>query len=543
MGVFHLNIKSPYTIASGIVTTVPSVLARIARDVPQVGFLTTKTISLHPRQGYREPIIHEYHPGCFVNAVGLANPGATRFTELMQGLLPLHENKPLIVSIMGMNVEEFLECATVLDPIADAFELNLSCPHVKGAGQAVGSDPDAVRAIIGLLKTKLRKPVIPKLSPNLGNVGNMARLCQDAGADGLSLINTVGPGIAVDTDGNPILTNVEGGLSGAGILPVGLRAVRQAASVVDLPIIASGGISSAAHVRAYREAGASFFAFGSVLAGKDTHDLIGFFSSLEKSENGPINSLSTVETVPSDFVRTEYSKTTVVRNSLIGHDLFRLELLEGPPCAPGRFFFLRIPGIGEKPFSPMNDNPPVFLVRSVGPFTRRLQKISVGQTIYLRGPYGRGFRQPGPDCRLVLISGGTGLAPIVFAANCWKTSVSKFFAGFSSTLDEDFSSELHRNFPGISAVVDPPGQVGEVLRFLDKDIRHKRKSYDNCRVFMCGPDPLMKAAATILLDVVPKDNIVVSREDIMRCGIGICGSCGTGEGLRSCVDGPVMNLE
>ena len=161
----HLGIRTPFTIPSGIVTTVPSVIARVARDVPGIGFLTTKTLSLAPRTGYREPIVHEYYPGCFVNAVGLANPGAESFLQAMRPLLPLHDRKPLLVSIMGSDPEEFLKCALVLEPIADAFELNLSCPHVKGAGQSVGSDPEAVRRVIRLLKDRIRQPIIPKLSP------------------------------------------------------------------------------------------------------------------------------------------------------------------------------------------------------------------------------------------------------------------------------------------------------------------------------------------------------------------------------------------
>jgi len=137
----RLRITSPFTIPSGAVTTAPSVIARFALEIPALGFLTTKTISLEPREGYREPVVHEYYPGCFINAVGLTNPGAQKFLEAMQPHLPLHDHKPLIVSIMGQDPQEFLACALILDPIADALELNLSCPHVKGAGQAIGSTP------------------------------------------------------------------------------------------------------------------------------------------------------------------------------------------------------------------------------------------------------------------------------------------------------------------------------------------------------------------------------------------------------------------
>jgi len=116
-----LGIKHPFTIPSGIVTTLPSVIARIARSIPEIGFLTTKTISVQSREGYREPVLHEYYPGCFVNAVGLANPGAESFLSSMREFLPLYGSKPLLVSIMGCDAEEFLQCASILDPIADKF--------------------------------------------------------------------------------------------------------------------------------------------------------------------------------------------------------------------------------------------------------------------------------------------------------------------------------------------------------------------------------------------------------------------------------------
>jgi len=180
------SVQYPFTIPSGVVSTTPSVLVRIAREVKEIGFLTTKTLSLNPRPGYREPILHEYHPGCFINAVGLANPGAASFAEAIKPLLPLHGGKPLLVSIMGSIPEEFLECALILNDVADAFELNLSCPHVKAAGQSVGTDPVMVDKIIRLLCDRLKKPIIPKLSPNVSNIVEMAKVCERAGASGLS---------------------------------------------------------------------------------------------------------------------------------------------------------------------------------------------------------------------------------------------------------------------------------------------------------------------------------------------------------------------
>ncbi len=537
-----LEIKSPFTIPSGVVTTVPSVISTIAREVKDIGFLTTKTISLHPRPGYREPIVHEYYPGCFVNAVGLANQGAESFLRTMIQLLPLHDDKPLIVSIMGENPQDFLDCVTILEPIADAFELNLSCPHVKGAGQSMGSDPEAVSAVMRLLKASTKKPIIPKLSPNLGDIPGMARLCRDEGAGALCLINTVGPGMAVDAEGNPVLSNTVGGLSGSGILPVGLKAVREAAQAVDLPIIAAGGIGSADDVKAYAAAGASLFAVGSALAGMNTPEIAQFFRTLTASLDREPIELSPSRCLTYES-RTTYLRTRIVENTPVGAGIFRLRLENGRACDPGRFFFLRLPGVGEKPFSPARDVEPAYLVRTVGPFTAALEKLRAGDTIYMRGPYGKGFPKPEPAENVILIGGGTGAAPILMAGRFWPASVKKAFFGFSDEVTTSFRDEILGTVPSARIAVDSQGKIGRVIEELAADISAERDAYRNATAFICGPGAMMNAAAKVLESVVSKAKIFFAREDIMRCGIGICGSCGTEKGLRSCVDGPVQVVE
>lgn len=536
----HLQINSPFTIPSGIITTTPATIARIAQDVPEIGFLTTKTLSVAPRAGYREPIIHEYYPGCFVNAVGLANPGAANFLESMRSRMPLHGNKPLFVSIMGEHPDEFLECARILEPIADAFELNLSCPHVKGAGQCVGTDPGMVRAVLRLLKQHVKKPIIPKLSPNLPDMRAMASLCEEAGADALCLINTLGPGVAADADGYPVLTNVTGGMSGSGILPAGLKAVREAASAVDLPLIAAGGIASAQDVRAYHEAGASLFSVGSALTGMSTPEVVQYLKQIAVDlEDASAAALARV--ARSCNCRTAYYKTRVGENLDVGAGIFKLRLEEGPSCEPGRFFFLRLPGVGEKPFSPVADHPPEYLVRNIGPFTAALEGLKPGDPIYMRGPYGKGFPEPRTGRRLVLLGGGTGSAPIMMAANRWPERVARAFFGFSGEISEGFRNEILATIPRARVTVDPPGRVGEVTRALIEDMAADPHLYEECQVFLCGPAAMMRVAVDILTTTVPRKDIFLGREDIMRCGIGVCGSCGTETGLRSCVDGPVMN--
>jgi dihydroorotate dehydrogenase subfamily 1 len=532
--------KSPFTIASGVITTLPSVLARVAADVPGIGFLTTKTISIDPRQGYREPVVHEYYPGCFINAVGLANPGASGFLRSMEKFLPLPGNKPLLVSIMGGSVDEFLQCAKILEPIADAFEINLSCPHVKGAGQAVGSDPNAVRLIVGELKASVSRPIIPKLSPNLSDIPGLARICESEGADGLCLINTVGPGVAYDEEGHPILSNILGGLSGSGILPIGLKAVREAHLAVKIPIIAAGGISSPEDVSAYRAAGASYFAVGSALAGHTTRELVHFFDNLDP-DSACSGKPAPAKKICVSNTRTRYFRTVVKENVSCGPSLFRLTLEQGPPCLPGQFFFIRLPDFGEKPFSPAKDGQPCFLIRTVGPFTKALEGVKPGDYVYLRGPYGTGFPDPA-DHGMVMVAGGTGVAPLIMAAVRWPSLIHKAFLGFSFQISQQFRKELEDAIPHSRIVIDHPGTKGEVLDELEKDIERNPDFYNNVQFFLCGPKAMMDSAVSLVRKTLPMAPIFEAREDIMRCGIGLCGSCGTTDGLRSCVDGPVMKV-
>lgn len=538
----ELSVRKPFTIPSGIVTTVPTVIAGLARDIHALGFLTTKTISLAPRPGYREPIIHEYHPGCFINAVGLANPGARSFLESMSFLKPLHENKPLVVSIMGETAEEFLECAKALEPIAEAFELNLSCPHVKGAGQSVGSDPEMIRLIIDILKKKIRKPIIPKLSPNIPNFHDIVCLCEKLGADGLSLINTVGPGTAVDSQGNPVLSNINGGLSGSAIRPIGLKLVREAASLVKIPIIACGGISGPGDVTAYKIAGASLFGVGSALAYIDTKSLPALFDWLSTGIDQQTGRESHFNPPPI-HVRTDYSRAIVTSNQTIAENMFELKLDRDVSCQAGQFFFLRLPGVGEKPFSPVDTNPLSFLVRAIGPFTKALQELRNMDEVQFRGPYGKGFPSPTPGVPLVMVGGGTGAGPIIMAAKKWSAHNPIVFLGFSSSLSIDERAGVNTDAINAIVAIDPPGNPGEVIRSLSRQINQNAAAFSNATVFLCGPMPMMAVAADLMKrHTVPK-NIFMAREDIMRCGIGVCGSCGTPSGLRSCVDGPVIAME
>ena len=163
------EISGCFTIPSGIITTQTSSLEKIAREIPEIGILTTKSIGLNPREGYREPVLTQYAPGCFMNAVGLTNPGAEAFVKHLQALR-LPEKRFLLTSIFGSDPEEFVKVATLLAPYSDGLELNLSCPHASGYGMAIGQDPGLVHSITKAVKDAVAIPVIPKLTPNITNI-------------------------------------------------------------------------------------------------------------------------------------------------------------------------------------------------------------------------------------------------------------------------------------------------------------------------------------------------------------------------------------
>ena len=221
----HKTVTGRFVIPSGIRCTHAATIERCFLEVPSVGVITTKSIGVQPRKGYREPIYARYAPGCYINAVGLANPGAEAYMAEFEGI-QTPGDKFLLVSIMGSDVDSFAAAALTLEPIADGFELNMSCPHAKGYGAEVGQDTELLRAITEAVVCIAEAPVFVKLSGVLPNLAGSAAIAIGAGAAGITLTNTIGPAMA-EVGVSPILHNRVGGLSGDGIRPLGLRAVEQ----------------------------------------------------------------------------------------------------------------------------------------------------------------------------------------------------------------------------------------------------------------------------------------------------------------------------
>ncbi|HDI61228.1 MAG TPA: dihydroorotate dehydrogenase [Desulfobacteraceae bacterium] len=214
-------------------------------DLDRLGAIIVKGLSLAPARGNPPPRIVETPCG-MLNAIGLENVGLEAFlSEKMPFLRTL--TVPVIVNLYGRSIDEYAELAARLDDQADiaGLEINISCPNVKAGGVAFGVDPDAAAQVVAAVRRSTRRPVMVKLSPNVTDITAIARRVEDAGADAISLINTL-TGMAVDiASRRPRLANITGGLSGPAIRPVALRMVWQVASAVRIPVVGIGGIMSA----------------------------------------------------------------------------------------------------------------------------------------------------------------------------------------------------------------------------------------------------------------------------------------------------------
>ena len=232
-------------------------------DLDVLGSISFKGTTLQPREGNPLPRIAEA-PSGMINSVGLQNPGIAAVIREELPQLRQRFHKPVMANISGFSVEEYVESCTRLDQVEQVgwLEVNISCPNVHGGGMSFGTDPKQAAAVTGAVRAVTRKPVIMKLTPNVTDIAEIARACEGAGADGLSLINTV-TAMRIDLrTRRPVLANITGGLSGPAVFPIALRAVWQVYNAVSIPLIGLGGISSAEDVIEMMLAGATAVEIG-----------------------------------------------------------------------------------------------------------------------------------------------------------------------------------------------------------------------------------------------------------------------------------------
>ena len=239
-------------------------------DLDRVGGFVTKAVSLEPRAGAASPRVAEFDGG-MINAVGLANPGVEGVcADHVPWLSISHHGTRRLANIVGFSVEEYGNVIARLEremngaaqSAIDGFELNVSCPNVRAGGMEFGADPRSLEAVVAGARRATTRPMFVKLSPTLADIGAAARIVADAGADGISVVNTI-PGLVIDVEkGRPALGFGSGGVSGPAILPVGVLATWKVRKAVSLPIIGVGGVTTATDALQYIIAGASLVGVG-----------------------------------------------------------------------------------------------------------------------------------------------------------------------------------------------------------------------------------------------------------------------------------------
>lgn len=260
--ILGMNLKNPLFLAAGILGTTASSMKMVARA--GAGGIVTKSFSLEANDGYDNPTIVKIEGGV-INSVGLASPGVEAKKEELIELGEIRGETPVIASIYGDSEEVFCEVAERTKDHVDAFELNVSCPHAKcGFGSNIGEDPEMTYNIVSSVKDNIKDvPIIVKLTPNVTDITEIAKASQDAGADALTLINSVGPGLRIDYQtAKPILNNVLGGIAGPMIKPIALKCVYNTYKTVDIPIFGVGGIKDYKDVLEFMYAGASLLQIG-----------------------------------------------------------------------------------------------------------------------------------------------------------------------------------------------------------------------------------------------------------------------------------------
>ena len=257
-----VRFRNPLMLAAGIMGSTASSMNWILKS--GAAGVISKSFSLKPHPGYKNPTTVGVDGG-IINAIGLSNPGVDNFKEELKQIN--RENNVVIASIYGATPDEFSSLVEQVNPLVDMIELNISCPHaMEGYGASIGQDCNLSHTIVSASKDASEVPVIAKLTPNVTDITEIAKTCEDAGADALSLINTLGPGMKIDIDlARPVLFNKFGGMSGKAIKPIAISNVYSVYEAVDVPIIGVGGIYTFEDVVEFIFAGARAVQIGTAI--------------------------------------------------------------------------------------------------------------------------------------------------------------------------------------------------------------------------------------------------------------------------------------
>lgn len=534
-----------FATVSGILTTKINLIEWVDNNIPEIELITTKSYQVKPNSGNREPIIVEQNSGCYGNAVGLKNPGMQKGLEELIRLRNRHELRALLnVSLSADSIEDFILLVKGFEQVADLLELNFSCPHAGGRyGSVIGSDPATVKEFISEIRKNTHGLLFAKLTPNVCNIGNIALAAVQAGADGISAINTVGPEVFREPyTGQPVLYNPnghKGGKSGLWIRETALQKVREIRQAVGeaVPIIGMGGITSAADVLNMKEAGADVVGPGSVIIRVPSQELLPhYFYSLKRDIEDNTN---LAEELLSKQRKMEY-KPYKIEHIEEKNEYLRILSLEGSiDYSSSQYAFLFIPGIGEKPFSIAGTSPLKFIIRKKGIFTKSLFTLCKGDTLLIRGVYGAD--SPDNDKpRACVVTGGTGIAvaPKLVEKLHRQGKEVTVYCGAASEEEIVLGKEISK-YATFVPVADN-GIKGRVLDVMVKELAY-RNAADTC-FYNIGPEQFMKIAMEIEVSLgADPMYIYASLETETMCGIGVCGSCEC-KGRLLCKEGTFLSL-
>ncbi len=261
-----ITFPNPLVLASGILGVTGASFAHSVKK--GAGGITTKSLWKNPHPGHKNPTMFGT-PEYFMNAVGLSDAGITKAVEELGQYLPTRK-APLIANIVGGKKEEFRDIAIAIEAMTekpDMLEVNISCPNVEDEfGKPFACETATAAEVTSIVRKATTLPIAIKLSPNVTNIGKIARACQDAGADAITAINTVGPGMRWNIDlKTPILANRVGGVSGPAIFPIAVKAVYDIYQSVDIPIIATGGVNSGREALEIMMAGGTLVGVGTAI--------------------------------------------------------------------------------------------------------------------------------------------------------------------------------------------------------------------------------------------------------------------------------------
>ncbi|MFQ3619771.1 MAG: dihydroorotate dehydrogenase [Spirochaetales bacterium] len=565
------------------------------------GLVTTKSLSLEPRSGHEGPVVAEYGAG-ILNSMGLCNPG------IAEGLKEVNQfversKAPILVSLFATNREDFVELVRrTNDSAATYIELNLSCPNVMDEyGIPLASSKEMVSQIVEGVKAVSRVPVLAKLSPNAADVPSIAAAAEQAGADGLTLINTLGPGLLIDPYARkPILHPTYGGVSGPAIKPIALKIVYDCSRRVRIPIIGMGGISSGLDAVEMLMAGAR---------------LVGVGSAIWKEGIGVVGDINIGI---KQFLKTE-GFSSVAEIPRLSQHLQPVGLCEIPSQKPSDSTVLSYsPALKVKPVPPdpvsvlpgeastLSDKPYVNTFQSVsGRFSLPLQRVreegAKAKTFYVRIPYGYFPSEPKPGQFFMLTDYQGGEKPI--SVSEWETTSEGYILGITIKVAGPFTQRFQSKAEGsLISLRGPYGKPfslhrGKVLlvgggcgiaplhflaktlvsrgaeitvingarkeeellfsdRFNSFPIRYlitvedkgEGTAVDTAKIILseekfdfiyaAGPELMMAALKPLLKDM----EYEFLMERYMKCGVGICGSCTCDPtGIRLCVEGPVLD--